>query len=34
LRLFDGVVAVASTHGFFELKRTRTRGPVLVPEPV
>jgi 2-hydroxychromene-2-carboxylate isomerase len=29
LRLFDGVVAVASVEGFFELKRTRTRGPVL-----
>lgn len=28
LRLFDGVVAAASVDGFFELKRTRTRGPV------
>ncbi len=28
LRLFDGVVAVASVDGFFELKRTRTRGPI------
>jgi hypothetical protein len=28
LRLFDGVVAVASVDGFFEIKRTRTRGPV------
>jgi hypothetical protein len=27
-RLWDGVVAVASTDGFFELKRTRTRDPV------
>lgn len=27
-RLWDGVVAVASTDGFFELKRTRTRGPI------
>lgn len=27
LRLFDGVVAAASVDGFFELKRTRTRGP-------
>lgn len=27
LRLFDGVVAVASVEGFFELKRSRTRGP-------
>lgn len=28
LRLFDGVVAVAGYEGFFELKRSRTRGPV------
>jgi 2-hydroxychromene-2-carboxylate isomerase len=28
LRLFDGIVAAASVDGFFELKRTRTRGPV------
>jgi len=27
LRLFDGVVAAASYEGFFELKRSRTRGP-------
>lgn len=27
LRLFDGIVAAASIDGFFELKRTRTRGP-------
>lgn len=28
LRLFDGVVAVASVDGFYELKRTRTRDPI------
>ena len=27
-RLFDGVVAVAATPGFFELKRTRDVGPI------
>ncbi|MER5423906.1 mycothiol-dependent nitroreductase Rv2466c family protein [Streptosporangium roseum] len=27
-RLWDGVLAVAGTDGFFELKRTRTREPV------
>ncbi|MFD6949786.1 disulfide bond formation protein DsbA [Nocardiopsis sp. TSRI0078] len=27
-RLWDGVLLVAGTDGFFELKRTRTRGPV------
>ena len=26
-RLFDGVLAVAGTPGFFELKRSRTKGP-------
>ena len=26
--LFDGLVAVAGTEGFFELKRTRTVGPI------
>lgn len=26
-KLWDGVVLVAGTDGFFELKRTRTRGP-------
>ena len=26
-RLYDGVLAVASTPGFYELKRTRTEGP-------
>jgi 2-hydroxychromene-2-carboxylate isomerase len=27
-RLWDGVLLVASTDGFFELKRSRTRGPI------
>jgi len=27
-RLWDGVLLVAGTDGFFELKRTRTRKPV------
>lgn len=27
-RLWDGTLLVASTPGFYELKRTRTRGPV------
>ncbi|MBU6495466.1 MAG: disulfide bond formation protein DsbA [Acidobacteria bacterium] len=27
-RLFDGVLAVASTPGFYEIKRTRTVGPI------
>jgi len=27
-KLFDGVVLVAGTDGFFELKRTRTRSPI------
>ncbi len=27
-RLWDGVVLVAGTDGFFELKRTRDREPV------
>ena len=27
-RLWDGVVAVASTPGFYELKRTRDQGPI------
>ncbi len=26
--LFDGVLAVTSTPGFYELKRTRTQGPI------
>nr|WP_245963751.1 disulfide bond formation protein DsbA [Terracoccus luteus] len=28
LRLFDGCVLVAGTPGFYELKRTRTQGPI------
>ncbi|MFD4263469.1 DsbA family protein [Streptomyces sp. NPDC058534] len=28
VRLWDGVLAVSATDGFFELKRTRTRQPV------
>ncbi|MFE0454700.1 DsbA family protein [Streptomyces sp. NPDC058914] len=28
VRLWDGVLAVAGTDGFFELKRTRTRDPL------
>jgi hypothetical protein len=27
-RLWDGTLAVASTPGFYEIKRTRTTGPV------
>jgi hypothetical protein len=27
-RLWDGVMLVISTDGFFELKRSRTRDPV------
>ncbi len=27
-RLWDGVVLVAGTPGFYELKRTRTEGPI------
>ena len=27
-RLWDGVLQVATTDGFFELKRTRTREPI------
>lgn len=30
-RLWDGVLAVAGTDGFFELKRARTREPVFGP---
>ena len=33
LRLFDGIVAAASVDGFFELKRSRTRGPVFAVDP-
>ncbi|MFJ5549907.1 disulfide bond formation protein DsbA [Streptomyces sp. NPDC093225] len=28
VKLWDGVLAVAETDGFFELKRTRTRNPI------
>ena len=28
-RLWDGVLAVAGTDGFYELKRTRDRGPIV-----
>jgi hypothetical protein len=27
-RLWDGVILVAGTYGFFELKRSRTRAPI------
>ena len=30
-RLWDGFLLVAQTDGFFELKRSRTRGPILEP---
>jgi hypothetical protein len=30
VKLWDGVLAVAETDGFFELKRTRTRNPSFV----
>lgn len=33
LRLWDGIVAVTCTPGFFELKRGRTGGPELPPLP-
>ncbi|MCR8671463.1 DsbA family protein [Agrococcus sp. HG114] len=32
LQLFDGIVAAASIDGFFELKRSRTRGPVFATD--
>ena len=28
LRLFDGLVLLTSVEGFYELKRTRTSGPI------
>ncbi|MFI5765256.1 MULTISPECIES: mycothiol-dependent nitroreductase Rv2466c family protein [unclassified Streptomyces] len=30
VKLWDGVLAVAATDGFFELKRTRTRDPIFL----
>jgi hypothetical protein len=27
-KLFDGVMLIAATDGFYELKRTRTRDPI------
>jgi 2-hydroxychromene-2-carboxylate isomerase len=30
VKLWDGVLAVAGTDGFFELKRTRTRDPIFI----
>jgi hypothetical protein len=27
-RLWDGVMLIAGTDGFFEMKRSRTRGPI------
>ena len=33
-RLWDGCCAVAGTDGFFELKRTRDRGPTFDVTPV
>lgn len=30
--LWDGVVAVAGYDGFFEIKRSRTRGPIFAPD--
>ena len=31
--LWDGVVALASYEGFFEIKRSRTRGPIFDQAP-
>lgn len=33
LRLWDGITAAASVDGFYELKRSRTGGPVAGPRP-
>jgi hypothetical protein len=32
LELWDGFINMANAKGFFELKRTRTAAPTLIPE--